>query len=294
MSRVHLAFLALVGVVGAMIAGSALFTVDQRAQAIVLQLGEPKRVIREPGINIKLPFIQNVIYYDKRILNLDPPTEEALMSDRKRVNVDAFARYRILDPLRFFQSAKTELEFRDRFGRTLNSSVRNELGLHPLGDLLSDKRGDIMSRIQDRVNEVAKGFGVEVVDVRIGRTDLPEDISKNVYDRMRSEREREANLLRAEGDELKQKITAEADRDRTVILAEANRTAQILYGEGEGEKNRILGEAFGKDPEFFSFMRSLAAYREAMGDDTTTLILSPESDFFRFFRDQRGGAKPAR
>lgn len=294
MNRLHLIVLGVVAALLAIVASSALFTVDQRAQAIVLQLGEPKRLIRDPGINIKLPFIQNVIYYDKRILNLDPPTEEALMSDRKRINVDAFARYRIVDPLRFFQSAKTELEFRDRFGRTLNSSVRNELGLHPLSELLSEKRGEIMSRIQDRVNDVAKSFGVEVVDVRIGRTDLPEDISKNVYDRMRSEREREANLLRAEGDELKQKITADADRERTIILAEANRTSQILYGEGEGEKNRILGEAFGKDIEFFSFMRSLAAYREAMTDESTTMVLSPDSDFFRFFRDQKGGAKPPR
>ncbi|MCW8951493.1 MAG: protease modulator HflC, partial [Rhodospirillales bacterium] len=195
-----LAILGALVVVATMVASGSLFTVLQTTQAIVVQLGEAKRVIKEPGLNWKLPLVQNVIYYDKRVLDLDPPSEQVLLADQKRINVDAFARYRITDPLRFFQSVQNEAVLRDRFGKVLNSSVRSALGQNSLLDLLSPKRDDIMSQIKERVAEPAKSFGIEVVDVRIGRSDLPEDISKNVYDRMRSEREREANLLRAEGD----------------------------------------------------------------------------------------------
>ncbi|MCW8836293.1 MAG: protease modulator HflC [Rhodospirillales bacterium] len=282
-----LAILGALVVVATMVASGSLFTVLQTTQAIVVQLGEAKRVIKEPGLNWKLPLVQNVIYYDKRVLDLDPPSEQVLLADQKRINVDAFARYRITDPLRFFQSVQNEAVLRDRFGKVLNSSVRSALGQNSLLDLLSPKRDDIMSQIKERVAEPAKSFGIEVVDVRIGRSDLPEDISKNVYDRMRSEREREANLLRAEGDEIKQRITAEADRTRTVIVAEAGKTANILIGDGNAERNRILGDAYGRDPEFFAFLRSMEAYKEALGGDMT-MVLSPNSDFFRFFGDRSG------
>ena len=204
------------------VAFGTLFTVDQREQVIVLQLGEPKRVIRNPGLNVKIPFVQNIVRFDRRILDMDPPAEQVLLSDQKRINVDAFARYRIIDPLRFYQSANNEGRLRDRLGATLNSSVRNVVGLHPLTDLLSPERDNIMRRIHDEVNTVAEDqFGIEIVDVRIGRSDLPVEIANNVFDRMRSEREREANLLRAEGDEIKQRITATADKKRIVILADA-------------------------------------------------------------------------
>ena len=290
MKRTSLALIGVVVVVIGLLAFGALFTVDQRAQAIVLQFGEPKRVIRDPGLNVKVPFVQNVLYYDKRVLDLDPPPEEVILSDQKRIDVDAFARYRIIDPLRFFQSVQDETRLRDRFGKTMNSAVRAQLGLHPLSDLLSPKRDDIMQQIQEQLRGPAKTFGIEVVDLRIGRTDLPEDISKNVYDRMRSEREREANLLRAEGEEIKQQVTANADRQKTVILAEAERNAQVLRGEGDGERNRILGEAYGRDPEFFAFYRSMNAYRQALGAEDTTMVLSPDSDFFRFFGDISGAS----
>ena len=294
MSRMPLAIIGIVVIVLGVVAASALFTVDQREQVIVLQFGEPVRVIREPGLNFKIPFVQNVVQFDKRILDLDPDPEEVILSDQKRINVDAFARYRIVDPLRFLQSVNNEASLRDRLGRTLNSSVREVMGRHALPDLLSPKRDDIMGNIKDNVNKAGKSFGIEVVDVRIGRTDLPEQIANNVFARMRSERERIANQLRAEGEEIKQTITSTADRQRTVILAEASRQGQIQRGEGEGERNRILGEAFGKDIEFFKFYRRMIAYREALKGEDTTLVLSPDSDFLRFFNDLSGGIEPGK
>ncbi|MDH5489590.1 MAG: protease modulator HflC, partial [Rhodospirillaceae bacterium] len=220
--------------------------------------------------------------------DLDPPTEEVILADRKRIMVDAFARYKIVDPLRFFQAVRTEAIFRDRVGKILNSGVRNALARYPLVDVLSEKREEIMASITSIMTEDAQNFGIEVVDVRIGRTDLPPDISDNVYDRMRSEREREANQLRAEGEELKIKIVADADKQKTILLADANRTSKILVGEGDGERNRILGNAFGQDPEFFAFYRSMKAYRSALTGSDTSMVLSPDSDFFRFFGDQLG------
>ena len=294
MSRMPLAIIGIVVIVLGVIAAGAVFTVDQREQVLVLQFGDPVRVIREPGLNFKIPFVQNVVHFDKRILDLDPDPEEVILSDQKRINVDAFARYRIVDPLRFLQSVNNESSLRDRLGRTLNSSVRQVMGRHALPDLLSPKRDDIMGNIKDSVNKAGDAFGIEVVDVRIGRTDLPEQIANNVFARMRSERERIANKLRAEGEEIKQTITATADRQRTVILAEASRQGQIQRGEGEGERNRILGEAFGKDIEFFKFYRRMIAYRESLKGEDTTLVLSPDSDFLRFFNDLSGGIEPGK
>lgn len=270
------------------VVSSALFTVEQTEQAIVMQFGNPQRVVREPGLHVKLPFIQEVVYYDSRVLSLDPQPEQVILSDQKRINVNAFARYRINNPLRFFQVLRTETQFRDQVGRILNSSVRNALARHDLGDLLSEKRDDIMAQIEEKLSSETVDFGIEIVDVRISRTDLPTEISSNVYNRMRSDRIKEANQLRAEGVEENLKITSRADRDKTVLLAEARRTSQILRGEGEGERNRILGEAYGQDPEFFGFYRSMQAYRESLARGDTNMVLSPDSDFFRYFSKQTG------
>ncbi|MSO53824.1 MAG: protease modulator HflC [Rhodospirillales bacterium] len=276
-------------VVAAMAAIGSTFRVTQWEQALVLQLGEPIREHREPGLKFKIPFVQNVVFFDKRVLDLDPPSEEVMLSDQKRIIVDAFARYRITNPLRFYQSVRDEVGLRNIVGQQLNASVRNIVGLNSLDDILSSHRDAIMERVQSEVNQVAgTRFGIEIVDVRVNRADLPEQISNNVYDRMRSEREREANLLRAEGDQIKATITAEADRERIVILAEANRAAQVLRGEGDGERNRLLAAAFGKDPKFFAFYRSINAYRTSLTGSDTTFVLSPNSDFFRFFGDLSG------
>ena len=292
MNRAVLIGLGVVGVVALIVAMAATFTVHQTQTALVLQLGNPVRAISEPGLHFKLPFIQNVEYYDKRILDLDPPIQQVILSDRKRIDVDSFARYRIVDPLEFKKKAVTIDNFRSVFGGRLNSAVRAQVGKVGLSDMVSAKRDDVMLEITNLLKAQEAEFGIEVVDVRIGRTDLPEDISNDVYNRMRSEREREASLLRAEGDELKQRITADADRQKTIIIAEATRQADILRGAGDAERNRILGEAYGTDPEFFAFYRSMEAYRTALGGDDTTMVLSPDSAFFRFFGDITGGVAP--
>jgi membrane protease subunit HflC len=272
---------------------TSMYTVDQREQAIVLEFGEPVRDVKDPGLHFKWPY-QSVVAFDNRILDLDPPTEEVVLSDQKRIIIDAFARYRIVDPLRFYKSVATESRLRDRLGATLNSALRNVAGLHPLIDLLSPKRDDIMGSIQKQVSRVAAdAFGIQIVDVRISRSDLPAEISANVYERMRSERTREANQLRAEGDEAKQTITAQADRERIAILAEANREAQVLRGEGDAEANTTLAQAYGKAPDFFAFYRSMQAYRSALGSKDTTMVLSPDSDFFRYFGNIEGKSGPA-
>lgn len=288
MSRTLMVILGVVVLIGGVSGASALFTVSQTEQAMVMQFGNPKRVIRDPGLNVKIPFIQNVVYYDSRVLDLDPPAGEVILSDQKRIKVDAFARYRITDPLRFFQALRTEAAFRDQVGRILNSSVRNSMARVSLSELLSDKRDDIMAEIEQRLAGETEDFGIEIVDVRVGRTDLPPQISQAVYNRMRSDRVKQANQLRADGAKAKLEIESKADRDKTVIIAEAQRQSQILRGEGDGERNRILGEAYGQDPEFFAFYRSMTAYRESLAQGDTNLVLSPDSDFFRFFGDQTG------
>ena len=289
--RLSLAIIGLIVVIIGATASGALFTVTESNQVIVLQFGNPQRVVSKPGLYFKVPFIQDLVYYDKRILDLDPPFEKLILKDQKRINVDTYARYRIVDPLVFFKAARTEAGFLNNFGQILNASVRNEMGKHPLVNLLSKKRDDVMELIQTQASEAAKRFGVKVVDVRIGRTDLPEEISKNVYERMRSERIQEANELRAEGDEKKIEIMSNADRQKTVILAEANKTSQILRGEGEAGKTSILGKAHNTGKEFFDFNRSLEAMRKGLNADDTTLVLSPDSEFFRFFTNPMGRKK---
>ncbi|SCA56503.1 Protein HflC [Candidatus Terasakiella magnetica] len=271
----------LVGFAGLM--SGTLFKVAEPVQAVVFQFGDPRRVIQEPGLNWKIPFIQDIQYFDKRILNLDPQPAELPLADQKRIIVDSYARYKITDPLKFFQTVQgSERAFNDAFGRILNRSVRDAIAKVGMVDLLSQKRVEVMSEIVNSVSKEAPDYGVTIVDVRIGRADLPAQISENVFDRMRTDRVQEANKLRAEGDEIKQRIEAEAEREKTVILAEARRTSNILRGQGDAQRNVVLGEAYGKDPEFFRFYRSMEAYREALGEGTS-MVLSPDSEFFSYF-----------
>lgn len=271
-------------VVVLVIAGAnALFTVHQTKQAIVLQFGEAKRVIKEPGLAVKIPIIQETVFYDNRVLDLDPPSFEVLLTDKKRIIIDAYARYQIIDPLQFFRRVRTEATLRDRFGKIINSSLRRVIATVPLRDVLSEKRDNIMAEIQQVVAGPAESFGIKIVDVRIGRTELPTQTRQSVFSRMRTEREREARELRAEGGEEAQKIRAQADLERTVLIADAERQAQIMRGEGEGGRNLVLGKAYGRDPEFFDFYKSLAEYQKNLVDSDTTMVLSPDSEFFRFF-----------
>ena len=262
---------------------SAAFIVDQREQVLVLQFGDPKRVIQEPGLNFKIPFIQQTVRFDKRLLDFDNAPEEVIASDQKRLVVDAFARYHITDPLKFYQTVGTEMALRPRLGSVLNSTLRQVLGTVPLQQVVSEKRGALMLEIRDIVRTEAARFGIRVEDVRIKRADLPAQNSEAIYRRMQTERQQEAAELRAKGAEEAQKIRAEANRQKVVIVAEAERDAQILRGDGEGQMNRIFAEAFGRDAEFFSFYRSMQAYEAALGTDDTTMVLSPDSDFFRYF-----------
>ncbi len=264
------------------------FVVDQTKQVIVLQFGEPVATHQTPGLKFKLPFIQNVVYYDSRVLNLDPAQEEVILRDQKRIVVDAIVRYMINDPLKFFQTTRTELALNDRLGRIINSSVRGVIAQYELNDLLSEKRIDIMAEIFDNVREDQDNFGIEVVDLRLKRTELTTEVQTNVFDRMRTEREREANLLRAEGQEISQKIKATADREKIEIIAEAEKQSNIMKGEGEAARNMILNDAFAKDPEFFEFIRSMEAYADTFKDGSTTMVISPDSDFFEYFENAEG------
>ncbi len=284
MKKSGLMIFGIIVVVAGIVAWSAAFTVHQTQQALVLQFGNPVRPVEHPGLNFKMPFIQNVRFFDKRILDLDPQPTEVLLADQKRINVDSFARYKIVDPLEFLKTAQSDANFRQIFGNLVNSAVRAEVAKSSLADMLSFKRAGVMTKIFETLKAQAPKFGVELVDLRIGRTDLPDATLQSVYNRMRSDRVAKAAQLRAQGEEQKLTIQAEADRKRTVIFAEANRTSQILRGEGEGTKNKILGDAFGQDPEFFNFYRSMEAYEGAF-DDGTTMVLSPNSEFFRYFNE---------
>ena len=290
MKKIVLAITGAIIIAAGILTFSAIFTVHQTQQALVLQFGNPVRVEREPGLKFKAPFVQNVLYFDRRILDLDPPAQEVILSDQKRINVDSFIRYRIQDPLEFRKKAMTDNNFRQIFGARLNAVVRAEVGTVFLADMLSGKRDDVMRNITNTLRVEAPQFGVEVIDVRIGRTDLPDETSQAVYNRMRSDRVAEAAKLRSEGAEIKAKIQAKADKDRTVILADAEKTAQILRGQGEGIRTDTLNAAFGKDADFFEFYRTMEAYDNAFGDGTT-MVLSPNSDFFRFFGDIKGKTK---
>ena len=259
------------------------FIVQEINQAIVLQFGNPKRIITDAGLKFKLPFIQNVVYLDRRVLNLDNPPEEVIAADQKRLIVDAFARFQIIDPLKFYITVGNEMVARSRLSTIINSRIRGVLGTQELATLLSKDRAKQMSIIQNDVNEEAKSFGIKIVDVRIKRADLPQANSDAIFKRMQTERQREAKEFRAEGAEIAAKITSTADKDVTVLLANANKQSQILKGEGDGQRNKIFANAFGKDPEFFSFYRAMQAYETALIGGETSLVLSPDSEFFKFF-----------
>ena len=261
----------------------AFFVVNETKQAIVLQFGEPRQVISKPGLQFKIPFIQDAVFLDSRMLNLDPQPEEMILSDQKRIIVDSFARYKIINPLKFFQTVRNEATFSDRFGRIINAAVRGVIAQYPLSSLLSEDRSKIMASIQAIVNREESSYGVEIIDIRIGRTDLTEQVSNNVYQRMISERDKEANLLRAEGQELSKEIVASADRQQTVIIAEAERTSSILRGEGDASKNKILGDAYSLDEEFFDFLRTMQACKETFGDSEMTMVIAPGQVCEKFF-----------
>jgi membrane protease subunit HflC len=281
--------IAIILVVLGFLAYGSLYTVQETEQALVLMLGEPRRVVKEAGLHFKIPLVENVEIMEKRILDFDPPHEEIIASDKKRLVVDAYTRYRIEDPLVFYRTVNNEQFARQRLSAIINSSIRRVLATVELISILSGERRDLMRQISEAVNSEAEKIGIEIVDVRIKRTDLPEENSNAIYRRMQAEREREAKEKRAQGAEASQKIQADADRQKTVLLAEARKLAEILRGEGDATRNRIYAEAYSVDPEFFRFYRSLEAYRKAMDATDTTLVLSPDSDFFRYFGDLSGG-----
>ncbi len=270
-------------VVLAVLLFQSIIIVQEINQAIVLQFGDPKKIITKAGLNFKIPFIQNVVYLDKRILNLDNPPEEVIAADQKRLIVDAIARFKIVDPLKFYISVGNERVARSRLSTIINSRLRGVLGKQELATLLSTDRVRQMEIIQNDVNEEAKNFGITIVDVRIKRADLPPANSEAIYKRMQTEREREAKEFRAQGAEIAAKITSTADKDVTVILANANKQSEIMKGEGDGKRNKIFANAFGRDPQFFAFYRAMQAYEKALIGGETSLILSPDSEFFKFF-----------
>ncbi len=286
MNKTFLTVLAILLVAIGVVASSSLFTVYQTEQAIVMQFGKPQKVIQEPGLNFKLPFVQDVVFVDKRVLSVSTKREEVVTRDQKRLMVDSFARFRIANPLQYYQSYGNIQIAYTRLETILNSQLRQNLGRQILNNIVSGERSNLMLQIREQVNKEAKASGIDVIDVRIVRADLPKENSEKVFDRMRSQREQEAKEIRATGAEIAQRIRANADKERTVLIANAQKDSEILRGEGDGEKNRIFAEAFGKDEDFFSFYRSMQAYRESIGDDDTSMVLSPTSEFFRYFDQQ--------
>ena len=280
--------IAVLAVIAAIIGYSALFTVYQTRLALVVRLGQPVRVVTEPGLNFKMPLIDSVIYVDKRILDLENAAQEVIASDQKRLVVDAFARYRINDALKFYQSVGSIEGANSRLSTLLNAALRRVLGEATLTHVVRDERAILMARVREQLDREAAAFGITVVDVRIRRADLPAENSQAVYDRMKSERKREATEFRAQGSQRAQEIRARADRDVTVIVAEAQSKGDQMRGEGEAERNRIFAEAFGKDPDFFAFYRSMQAYETGLKHNDTRMVLKPDSDFFRYFADPSG------
>ena len=279
----------LVLVLAAIVLGySSLFTVYQTQQALVVRLGQPVRVVTEPGLNFKVPLIDSVIGIDKRILDLENPAQEVIASDQKRLVVDAFARYRIQEPLQFYQTVGTIQGANSQLSVLLNAALRRVLGEATLTHVVRDERAQLMARVREQLDKEAQVYGISVVDVRIRRADLPEQNSQAVYQRMQTERQREAAEFRAQGSQRSQEIRSKADRDVTVLVAEATSKSEQLRGEGDGERNRIFADAIGKDAEFFSFYRSMQAYEAGMRHTDTRMVLSPDSEFFRYFVDPSG------
>ena len=283
--------LAVLAVIAAIIGYSALFTVYQTRLALVVRLGQPVRVVTTPGLNYKIPLIDSVIYVDKRILDLENAAQEVIASDQKRLVVDAFARYRIRDPLRFYQTLGSIAGANSQLSILLNSALRRVLGEVTFTHVVRDQRADLMSRIRELVDHEATIFGIQVVDVRIRRADLPEQNSQAVYQRMQTERQREAAEFRAQGAQRAQEIRSRADREVTVLVAEATSKSEQVRGEGDATRNQIFAEAFGKDPDFFSFYRSMQAYERGLKQNDTRMVLKPDSSFFRYFADPSGKSR---
>ncbi|MGU9962132.1 MAG: protease modulator HflC [Candidatus Puniceispirillales bacterium WSBS_2018_MAG_OTU23] len=271
------------------IAVNGLFIVQQTQQGIVLQFGEPKRTIQKPGLSWKMPFIQNVVFYENRVLSMvSSDSEQVILADQKRLEVDTYARFRIINPLLFYQTVRNVRGVEQRLDAMIDSSVRRVLGGATLIDILSDARDGITTSIREEVNASAGSLGLEIIDVRIRRADYPDATSQNIFNRMKSERTREAKEFRATGEEEAQKIRANAEKQRTVMVAEARREAQILRGEGDALSIKIYADAFGQDEEFFSFYRSMQAYQKTFTKEGTQLVISPDSEFFRFFGSKSG------
>ncbi len=262
---------------------SAMFTVDQRQQVLVLQFGEPVKVIDTPGIKFKLPFLQNTIFFDKRIIDLAIAEQEVIASDQKRLIINAFAKYQITDPLKFYTTVRSFQGLHNKLSGILDSSLRQIIGEVPLIELLTVNRVDIMTKIKEVVAKESEIFGVKIIDVRIMRADLPKENSEAIFARMQTEREKEAREIRANGAEEAQKIRAEADKEKTIILAEAKKKSDLTRGNGESESNKIYANAYGKDPEFADFYRSMNAYKTAIQSDRTKMVISPDSEFFKYF-----------
>jgi len=260
---------------------NSVFILDQRKQALVLQFGDPINVIQEAGLHFKTPFVQNVLYFDNRLLDLEATDKEVIASDQKRLIINAFAKYKIIDPLAYYKTVRNEFGVKNKLNTILDSSLRQVIGEISLVSLLSEKRSEIMQKIQTVVNKRAKEFGIDVIDVRIMRSDLPDENSNAIYRRMQTEREREAKEIRAEGAELSQKIVANTDREKTVLLAEARKTAEIAKGEGDAIATKIFAKSFGRDPEFFEFYRSMQAYKKSLKGGNTRFIISPDNGFLK-------------
>lgn len=290
MKRFGIALLLVIVGTAAVVISQSTFIVHQTKQALVLQLGEIVRVVRNPGLGFKLPFVQSVVYLDKRILDLDAPAKPVFAIGREQLVVDAFARFRIKNPQHFYERLKTLENAEQQLSIQLNSVLINVVAAAQFDDVISGRRSDLMIKMRDLMNQQAQGkrFGVEVIDVKIKRADLPAENTENIIQRMKTERQREAAEIRAKGEEEKLKIISRADRDATVIKAQAQREAEIVRGQGDAEKNRIFADAFGKDPDFFSFYRSMKAYETALRSGETTMILSPDSEFFKYFGDSMG------
>ena len=275
-------------VVLTVLAYNSLFFVEQRVQSLILQFGEPIRVIKEPGLNFKIPLAQNVVKFDKRILLFDNSAEEIIAADKKRLIVDAFVRYKIIDPLKFYQTVRFEAALNNRLGSVVNNSLREVLGKVPLEAVISDRRELLMQEVSELVSDRATQFGISIEEVRIKKADLPSENSEAIYRRMQTERQQEAAQIRAVGNEKARFITAESEKQKTVLLAEAQRDSDILRGEGDAQKNKILGKAFNQDPDFFAFYIAMQAYSKALTEGDTTMVLSPKSDFFEFFGNAEG------
>lgn len=291
MNRSLLTIIVIVLVAAGFLVKASLFTVHQAQQALVVQFGDPRSVITDPGLNVKIPLIQDVVYFDKRILGLDAQPEEILTSDQRRLVVDSFVRYRITNPLLFYQTVRNELGLRGRLAPSVANAFRGAFGKLDASTIISGDRPSAMQQVTNTLQEDSRRLGIELIDVRIKRADFPDTIGQAIFRRMQTERQREANEQRATGFELSEKIRSEAERQRTILIADARRRSEILRGEGDAERTKIFAEAANKDPEFYNFYRSLQAYAKVIQPGDTSMVLSPDSEFFRFFDSPSGAPR---